>query len=120
VESPFSVHFTVYFSLPNLHTAFPYTSVLITQSCPTLCDPVDYSLPGFLCPWNFPGKNTGLGCHSLLCEIFLTQGSNPGLPHCRQILYCLSQYQTPSKSVSHWTHFSLPYFCYFNQSSNSS
>ena len=40
-----------------------------------------------LCPWNSPGKNTGVGCHSLLQRIFLTQGSNPGLLHCRQILY---------------------------------
>ena len=38
-----------------------------------------------LCPWNFPGKNTGVGCHFLLQEIFPIQGSNPGLPHCRQI-----------------------------------
>ena len=37
-----------------------------------------------------PGKNTGVGCHSLLQGIFLTQGSNPGLPHCRQMLYPLS------------------------------
>ena len=44
----------------------------------------------FLCPWNFPGKNTGVGCHSLLQGIFSTQGSNPSLLHCRQIPYCLS------------------------------
>ena len=37
-------------------------------------------------PWDFPGKNTGVGCHFLLQGIFLTQGSNPGLPHCRQTL----------------------------------
>ena len=42
-----------------------------------------------LCPWDFPGKNTGVGCQFLLQEIFLTQGLNPGLPHCRQMLYCL-------------------------------
>ena len=41
-------------------------------------------------PWDSPGKNTGVGCHSLLQEIFLTQGSNPGLPHCRRTLYRLS------------------------------
>ena len=40
--------------------------------------------------WDFPGKNTGVGCHFLLQEIFLTQGLNPGLPHCRQTLYHLS------------------------------
>ena len=38
-----------------------------------------------LCPWNFPGKNTGVCCHFLLQGIFLTQGSNPGLLHCRLI-----------------------------------
>ena len=43
-----------------------------------------------LCPWNSPGKNTRVGCHSLLQEIFLTQGLNLGLLHDRQILYHLS------------------------------
>ena len=43
-----------------------------------------------LCPWNFLGKNTGVGCHALLKGIFLTQESNPSLLHCRQILYHLS------------------------------
>ena len=41
-------------------------------------------------PWNLLGQNTGVGSHSLLQGIFLTQGSNPGLPHCRRILYQLS------------------------------
>ena len=43
-----------------------------------------------LCPWDFPGKNTGVGCHFLLQDIFPTQGHNPcllHLLHCRQILY---------------------------------
>ena len=40
-------------------------------------------------PWDFPGKSTGMGCHFLLQGIFLTQGLNPGLPHCRQTLYPL-------------------------------
>ena len=44
----------------------------------------------FLHPWDFPGKNTGVGCYFLLQGIFLTQGLNPGLPHCRQTLYPLS------------------------------
>ena len=43
-----------------------------------------YGLPS---PWDFPGKNTGVGCHCLLQGIFLTQGSNQRLLHCRQILY---------------------------------
>ena len=40
-----------------------------------------------LCPWDFPGKNIGVGSHALLQGIFLTQGSNPHLLHCRQIFY---------------------------------
>ena len=36
------------------------------QSCPTLCDPIDGSPPGFPRPWDSPGKNTGVGCHFLL------------------------------------------------------
>ena len=55
--------------------------VKVTQSCPTLCEP--YS------SWNSLGQNTGVGSLSLLQGIFPTQGSNPGLPHCRQILYQL-------------------------------
>ena len=38
----------------------------------------------------FPSQNTGVGCHFLLQGIFLTQGLNPGLLHCRQIVYHLS------------------------------
>ena len=41
-------------------------------------------------PWDSPGKNTRVVCHSLLQRIFLTQGSKPGLLYCRQILYRLS------------------------------
>ena len=41
-------------------------------------------------PWNSPGQNTGVGILSHLQGIFPTQGSNPGLPHCRRILYQLS------------------------------
>ena len=48
-----------------------------------------------LCPWNSPGKNTGVGCHSLLQGIFPTQGSNLGVLHCRQILYYLSHQGSP-------------------------
>ena len=39
----------------------------VSQSCRTLRDPMDCSLPGsFIHPWDFPGKNTGVGCHALL------------------------------------------------------
>ena len=47
--------------------------------------------PGLYSPWNSPGQNTGVGSSlSLLQGIFPTQGLNPGLLHCRQILYQLS------------------------------
>ena len=46
-------------------------------------------------PWNSPGKNTGVGIHSLLQGIFPTQGLNLGLLHCGQILYCLSHKGRP-------------------------
>ena len=62
---------------------------LVTQSCPTLYNPMDYSPPGFSVHGDSPGKNTGVGCHACLQGIFPTQGLNPGLPHCRRILYHL-------------------------------
>ena len=46
-------------------------------------------------PWNSPGQNTGVGSLSLLLGIFPIQGSNPSLPHCRQILYQLSHQGNP-------------------------
>ena len=52
-----------------------------------------------LCPWNSPGKNTGVGCHSLLQGFFPTKGSNPGLLPCRQILYHLSQQGSPLGTI---------------------
>ena len=58
----------------------------VAQSCPTLCDPMDCILPGSSIDGIFQTKNTGVGCHFLLQEIFLTKGLNPGLPHCRQTL----------------------------------
>ena len=63
---------------------------LVTQSCLTLCDPMDCSPASSSVHGDSPGKNTGVGCHAILQGIFLTQGSNPGLPHFRQILYHLS------------------------------
>ena len=61
----------------------------VTQSRPTLCNPMNCSL------WNSPGQNTGVGSLSLLQGIFPTQGLNPGLLHNRQILYQLSHKGSP-------------------------
>ena len=62
--------------------------MLLAQSCPTLCNPMDS-------PRNSLGQNTGVGSLSLLQGIFPTQRSNPGLPHCRRILYQLSHKGSP-------------------------
>ena len=75
-------------SLPSEPPGKPKVKVLIS--------PAD-SLPPhglyptrLLCPWHSLGKNTGVGSHSFLQRIFLTQRLNPGLLHCRQIVYHLS------------------------------
>ena len=68
---------------------------LVTPSCPTLCGSMDCSPPGSSVHRNSPGKNNGVGCHALLQGIFPTQGLNPGLPHCRQILYHLIHQGSP-------------------------
>ena len=52
-----------------------------------------------LCPWDFPGKTTGADCHFLLQGVFPTQGSNPGLPHRRQMLYRLSHQGSPRSNA---------------------
>ena len=72
--------------------------VLVAQSCPTLCNLMDCSPPA-LCPWNSPGKNTEVGCYSLLQGICSTQGSNLHLLCLlcnRQILYHLSHWRIPN------------------------
>ena len=73
---------------------------LVAQLCLTLCDPVDCSPPGSSVHGiDSPGKNTRVGCHFLLQGIFLTQESNLGLLHCRQILYRLSYEGIPLGSL---------------------
>ena len=83
---------TIYIHLINLvfikHSVL-FVLCLVAQSCP-LCDPMDWSPPGSSVYGDFPGKNTGVCCHALLQGIFLTQGLNSDLLHCRQILYQLS------------------------------
>ena len=82
------------------HQGSPYSTRKwseVAQPCSTLCNPMDCSPPGSsVHPWDFPDKGTGMSYHFLLQGIFPTQGSNPGLPHCRQIL--LSS-EPPGKSI---------------------
>ena len=65
-------------SLPTMPSTVPCLYVY-DQSCATLCNPMNRSLPDFSCPWNFPRKNTGMGWHFWLQRNFLTQGSNTHL-----------------------------------------
>ena len=89
----------------HTHTHTHTHLCLVTQLCPTLCDPMDCSPPGSFVQGDSPGKNTGVGCHALLRGILQTQGSNPGLPHCRCILYRLSHKGSPR--VLEWTAYPL-------------
>ena len=99
----------------------PFVGVLVAQSCLTLHDAMDRSLPG-------SSVHTGVGSHYLLQGIFPTRGSNLGLLHCRQILYHLSHQGRPgvmetyiNKSSRTWASFdwrtkfhSLPHLDKFN------
>ena len=74
--------------------SFMLLLLLSRFSCVQLCD-CRVTVSGLqptrlLHPWDFPGKSTGVDCHFLLQRTFPTQGSNPGLLHCRQMLYRLS------------------------------
>ena len=66
-----------------------------SESCSVMCD--SQQAHGLYSPWNFPGQNTGVGSLSLLEGIFPTQGLNPGLPHCRRMLYQLSHKGSPQQ-----------------------
>ena len=74
---------------------------LATQSCPTLCNPMDCSLPGSSVHEDSPGKNTAVGCHALLQGIFPTQGSNPGLLHTGRSFTAWAREALVTNSVIH-------------------
>ena len=63
--------------------------------CLTLCNPMDCSPPGFSVHGDSPDKSTVVCCHALLQGVFPTPGSNPGLLHCRRILYSLNHQRIP-------------------------
>ena len=92
---------------PNCETQsslldFLYLTIVIVYVCVCPCVCISHSVMSnslqphgvqptrLFCPWDFPGNNTGVGCHFLLQGIFPTQGLSPGLLHCHQILYHLS------------------------------
>ena len=75
--------------MPGIHNV---VLCLAARLCPTLCNPMDCSLPGSSVHRDSPDKNTGVSCQALLQGIFPTQRSNPSLPQCRQVLYHMSIY----------------------------
>ena len=86
----------------------PHSALLLWSVMSNSWQPHGLQSARLPCPWDSPGKNTGVGCHALLQGIFPTQGSNPGLLHCRRILYRLSHQRSPIQPyVAHIFNFSL-------------
>ena len=75
---------------------FPIVEVLVVQLCPTLWDPMNCSPPGSSVDGILQARILEWVRHSLLQGIFLVQGSNPGLLHCKQILYHLNHQRSPT------------------------
>ena len=71
-----------------------YIEHLLYARCVMLCDPMNCSPPDSSVHGILQARILELGSHSLLQGIFPTQGSNPGLLDCRQILYCLSHQES--------------------------
>ena len=79
----------------NSNQGFVTTCAVLSHSVMSDCL-WPHGLPArLLCPWDSSDKNTRVGCHCLCQGISLTQGSKPGIPHCRWILYHLSQQRSP-------------------------
>ena len=76
-----------WFKVPRLHGILGYCYCLVARSCLTLFWPHGLRSAMLLCPWDFPGKNTGVGCHFLIQGNFSTQRSNPCFQGYRWILY---------------------------------
>ena len=98
-------------------------NICVCVSCSVVSDslqPYRVYPARLLCPWDYPGKNTGVGSHSLLQGIFPTQGLNLALLHCRHILYRLSQPGKPEQmnrwlvnSVQIYANWNILDFIYF-------
>ena len=82
--------------LYSLYSKFPCVCVLFTQLCPILCNPMDCSPPGSSVPRILQARILEWVAIFLFQGIFLTQGSNLGLLHCRRILYHLSYRESPN------------------------
>ena len=95
---------------PRTHGCFSPTSIIDKTRSPLKTESVSRSvmsdssqphglqLARLLCPWDSPGKNSGMDCRSFLQGIFPIQGSNSSLLHCRWVLYHLSHQGRPKRS----------------------
>ena len=91
------IYIYIYYAFMHMQYTCMYAYIIIhvhvcqvTSVCSSLWIPMDYSSTRLLCPWDSPGKNTEVSCHTLLQGVFPTQGSNPHLLqllHSRKILY---------------------------------
>ena len=88
-------HCTVHFKYSVLHINYTSIKLLKWSESRSLSQKVMFDSLRLYSLWNSPGQNTGVGSLSLLQGVFPTQGSNPGLLHCRQILYHLSHKGSP-------------------------
>ena len=123
------IHMIMYmiqcYSLKSFHPHFSplspkvYSIQLCLLCCPAcrLISPIFLNSIYMVCPWNSPGKNTEVGGHSLLQEIFLTQGSDLGLLNCRQIFYHLSYQGSPyiCVNIQYLSFIFLTYFTLYNR-----
>ena len=74
-------------SMGSQRVGYDWSDLTAAAAPVVLCNPMACNPPGSSVPGDSPGKNAGVGCHALLQGIFPTQGSNPGLPHCRRIFF---------------------------------
>ena len=104
IKTVFFLSFLSFFSPPSFFlyffkNLFIWLHQVLVAACGISLQPQPHGLQPtrLLCPQDFPGKSSGVGCHFLLQGIFPTQGSNPGLLHCRETLYCLSYQGIPDQ-----------------------
>ena len=96
IPNPVCIHYKYTQSL-QIHAQMYVCAVvcLVAQLCPTLCNPMNFSLPGSSVHGDSPSKNNEVGCRALPQRIFSTQGLKLGLLHCNQNLYHLSHQGRP-------------------------
>ena len=92
-------------SRSDFNSSYKIFVCLVAQSCSTLCNPMDCSLPDSSVHGDSPSMNTEVGCHAPFLRIFPTQWSNPGLLHCRQIFLLTELWGKPTEQAGKSKHF---------------